>query len=638
MQPQVNLDHILRTHKILLDTSFAMARGFPEFCTTYADIFGPNPILMPSAARRELLKLSRSTNPEKCAAAQKALQTTDAMEHEARLNLRDEPGDSFTDLVIQRVVEQHLLKHDFCVLTNDAGLMQDLYAKLHKHSVKRVKDIVVVKLHGRTHEPVLFSPRAATASSTSAPTAKPFSVASKLAEGIDVPLDVKRRVKTGSSLYTSDGKKVKLERELAHGGEGTVFDIDARADVCKVYHQEKLTVAKEQKVSLMVARQLSEPALCWPIDVVRDSDGVFRGFIMPRARGHSLRETLFVPRLFLEENPSWTRRESVRLAITILERIDCLHGLNVLIGDINELNILMVDQNEVYFVDCDSYQVEGYPCPVGTTNFTAPEIQGHDFRGFLRAKEHELFAVATLLFMILHPGKCPYSHQGGEDGAANIIEGHFPYPLGEDNPSDRVPRGYWRFCWSHLNYGLKKAFYGVFHRDYLLQQRVPLKQWLRLLRRYQAYLRDDRKVVMGPSREPGFDLSILPENFRRLPGKDDFDLDGKTDLEVLTRRLWLRDNRGRRSSSSRPTTTPTPRKGPAAPAAKTRRSSSAWAKTAEVIWALLAGLAGFSWDHKGTLATITGVLILIWIVLSIPSWVYIAMGMVLLYFAVLAAK
>jgi len=91
----------------------------------------------------------------------------------------------------------------------------------------------------------------------------------------------------------------------------------------------------------------------------------------------------------------------VQLAINILERISYLHRLNVLLGDINPLNILVKDENTIYFVDCDSYQIEGFPCAVGTVDFTAPEIQGVDFRTFLRAPEHELFAVATLLFMML---------------------------------------------------------------------------------------------------------------------------------------------------------------------------------------------------------------------------------------------
>lgn len=562
MDAKIDLTRLLRTYKVLLDTSFAMDEGFPDFCRSFVGALDGNRILMPLVGRKELMRLSRHPNRDTSTAAQRALKTTGAMERDGKVEIRHEASDTFNDLVIQRIVEQHLLDHDFCVLTNDVGLMQDIYAKRHKQSVKGIRDVVVIKLHGRTHKPVLFVPNGMTAAAVAPAGVKPFAVASAPAQNIDTRLKARREVGESGVLYGSDGRKTKLEKEIAGGGEGRVFGIAGRSEVVKVYHTDKLTVGLEQKVALITGRRLDDPRVCWPLDVVRDADGVFRGFIMPRARGRSLRETLFVPKLFLRENPHWTRCQSVELGINILESIERLHSLNVLLGDINELNILMVDEEEIYFVDCDSYQVEGYSSPVGTVNFTAPEIQGRDFRTFLRTKEHELFAVATLLFMILLPGKCPYSHQGGEDGAANILEGHFPYPLGEDNPTDGAPLGHWRFCWSHLSYELKAAFYGSFDRGHLLPQRVPVKQWLRLLRKYRYFLSDAGKVFIGPSRQPGFDLCILPENYRRVPNQTEPSENGfNTDLEAVSRRIRLCDNSNRRSergtaAASSPASTP----------------------------------------------------------------------------------
>ncbi|RML94152.1 hypothetical protein APX70_07765, partial [Pseudomonas syringae pv. maculicola] len=64
-------------------------------------------------------------------------------------------------------------------------------------------------------------------------------------------------------------------------------------------------------------------------------------------------------------------------------------------------NLLVTqDSTKLWMVDTDSFQIEGFPCPVGTVNFTAPEIQGVNYGTFMRTKEHELFAVATMLFMI----------------------------------------------------------------------------------------------------------------------------------------------------------------------------------------------------------------------------------------------
>ncbi|MDR1486287.1 MAG: hypothetical protein LBT09_15900 [Planctomycetaceae bacterium] len=169
---------------------------------------------------------------------------------------------------------------------------------------------------------------------------------------------------------------------------------------------------------------------------------------MPKAVGKPLGHHLFHPS-FAKTNLQWNRKHSTQLAITILKKIEYLHSLNILIGDINPMNILVVDEKNVYFVDCDSYQVEDHPCPVGTPVFTAPEIQGKDFKTFLRTKDHELFAVATLLFMIFMPGKAPYGHEGGEGVAENIKQGHFPYCY-KEKATVNAPKGKWKFCWSHL--------------------------------------------------------------------------------------------------------------------------------------------------------------------------------------------
>ena len=121
---------------------------------------------------------------------------------------------------------------------------------------------------------------------------------------------------------------------------------------------------------------------------------------MDKASGRSLQLSVFQPQLFKSLFPNWTKIELTRLALTILKKIGLLHDHNILVGDLNPFNINVVNQNEIYFLDTDSFQIDNYPCPVGTIDFTAPEIQGVNFTSFLRKKEHEYYAIATLLFMI----------------------------------------------------------------------------------------------------------------------------------------------------------------------------------------------------------------------------------------------
>ena len=72
-------------------------------------------------------------------------------------------------------------------------------------------------------------------------------------------------------------------------------------------------------------------------------------------------------------------------------------------------------------------------------------------------------SVATLLFMLMLPGKTPYAQKGGEDPITNIKNMDFSYPCG-DKSNKKTPDGPWGYCWSHLPYKLKEAFYETFQK------------------------------------------------------------------------------------------------------------------------------------------------------------------------------
>jgi DNA-binding helix-hairpin-helix protein with protein kinase domain len=321
--------------------------------------------------------------------------------------------------------------------------------------------------------------------------------------------------------------------------EGTSF-------VCKIYENDKLTQGRKEKIELMQTKQIPDALhICFPRAAVYDTSGTFRGFTMPRAEGKPLAHGLFHPS-FTRTNPLWNRKHSTQLAITILEKIQFLHELNILIGDINPSNMLVKDEKNVYFVDCDSYQIGGFPCPVGMDTFIAPEIQSQNFNNILRTKQHELFAVATLLFMIFMPGKAPYGHEGGGGVKENIKRGLFPYAKGERH-SVNVPKGPWRYCWSHLSKPIKEAFDRCFHAEHRGKPRVEIDEWLQLMRRYLRSL--EWGGYVGPQIRAGFDLSIFPENLQRVvkTANDEVRPDGKMDVgdrfEPLPPRMGCRTDR-----------------------------------------------------------------------------------------------
>ncbi|NMC21136.1 MAG: hypothetical protein GYA33_12050 [Thermogutta sp.] len=570
---------VLKSHKILVDTCFLMHRNFDKFLTDYAPVFEHNQLLIPRRVVQELQKIEKKRD-HRLQTARAALQSVENAVSRGLAQLRGEQSDDRTiaDNVISRVVEQHVTQHDIVVLTNDFDLKEWIYSKKQagcfgsRHSLLVVRfdpQLGTARIWGRDGNTRGGNPGLPPGRTTrpvqrfrlpvNPNVAHPFARTTTLEPGLETSLSAKEDVERTGIVYNKlDEKPVRLANKLGSGGEGTVYETDQAGVLCKIYHKSRLTKGTQGKIELMASRKVAHPGICWPLAAVNDSQGVFRGFLMPRASGEPLGHGLFIPTVWLAKYPTWTRRESVRLAIRILEAIQYLHRMGVLLGDINPMNILVASENSVFFVDCDSFQIQGFPCPVGSINFVAPEIQGQDFSKFLRTLEHELFAVATLLFMIMMPGKPPYSHQGGADGAANIQKMHFPYPLGEKS-SAGAPEGAWRFCWSHLTRPLKEAFHQSFHADFRGQPRVPVQTWLRLFRDYELILSKDMAVFRGPTPQYGFDLSILPQNFRYVEGKGrPLPTGGETDLQRSVRRMAATSRVVASSSGSQPQRQRTP--------------------------------------------------------------------------------
>jgi len=312
----------------------------------------------------------------------------------------------------------------------------------------------------------------------------PFALSSAPIAEPDGPVVVHRLPSSGETVRTPAGRRILLGARVNAGGEGVIFETPAPAEVCKIYHRDKLTRHRRRKIELMVSRKIERPGLCWPTEIVLNDAGEFVGYVMPRASGRTVQSSMFVKPVLERTFPQWKRRDLVSLCIAFLEHIRFLHDLNIIVGDINPLNLLVTeDSSRIYMVDADSFQVEHFPCPVGTVNFTAPELQGTHYGKYLRSKEHELFAVATMIFMFLHPGKPPYSQQGGGSPMDNIKAMDFPYRFVKDEESycgKNAPQGPWQRIWSNLPYPVRETF----HNTFRLNRRTSVDEWIKVLRRY----------------------------------------------------------------------------------------------------------------------------------------------------------
>jgi len=261
---------------------------------------------------------------------------------------------------------------------------------------------------------------------------------------------VSLNAQNGCILHTQKGEEIKLGPVLGEGCEGTVFMTYSHY-VAKIYKPRKLSSRKLTKLQALLDKKLYCPGVCLPKALLYNLKNEFVGYLMDRAEGEKIRYFYQIDSL-REKFPHWNRTDLVKLCIAILKKIDYLHGKGIVLGDINLDNILVKTPEDVYLVDCDSYQVGEYPCPVGTIQYTPPELQNKGpYDTYLRSVGNENFAVAVLLFSLMVTGQMPYGWEDDERARQKIVNMEFAYPIGQ--------------VWNRLPEFLREAFLNTFQKD-----------------------------------------------------------------------------------------------------------------------------------------------------------------------------
>lgn len=276
--------------------------------------------------------------------------------------------------------------------------------------------------------------------------------------------------KAGDLLYTrsdfteKDAPVQLVGVPLAAGGEGILYRVRLENMVAKLYHPDKLTVGRKQKLEYMVAHNPRIRNVCWPTHLLYNEAREFVGFLMPRAPRDAYpfqRSVLQLDKPSVQKVtlPGWGRLDLARTARAVAQLAAALHEKNVLIGDVNDNNFMVdpEDSSAVCLVDCDSFQVGGYPCPVGVEEYTHPEVidlQEAAGGSVLREEWQEDYSLAILIFRILTLGREPFDTSG--DLLRAMREKRF---LSEENStqSDKLIRK--NIPWK-MEEGFKNAFAG----------------------------------------------------------------------------------------------------------------------------------------------------------------------------------
>lgn len=323
------------------------------------------------------------------------------------------------------------------------------------------------------------------------------------------PIDTKRIAalqipKVGEQLSCNIAGKshtVRLHKELGKGGEAIVYEIDSdnlpANFIAKIY-QNKKDEGKEvaypaytlDKLKSFCKAKLQNPYndyIAMPRALLYNNKKECIGFLMQKAQGFPIDRILSGGKM--RERCGYgnvTMTHLLKICRNFLILLNYLHSKRVLVGDINPHNIMINTQCEVFLIDCDSYQVGRYPCPVATPDFLHPRHRKNDMKETLRDMNDECYAMSVLLFQILTLGCHPYTCIGDaerEDNAKNMRFVYAPRELGGDE--SLIPKGAKKF-WSRMPKEIQNYFSHTFAKNgkyakenYMLKP----KDWLKVIQK-----------------------------------------------------------------------------------------------------------------------------------------------------------
>ncbi|MEH2123115.1 helix-hairpin-helix domain-containing protein [Nostoc sp.] len=217
----------------------------------------------------------------------------------------------------------------------------------------------------------------------------------------------------------STGKSITLLGEpIADSGEGKVWRTNHNGYLAKIYHSQ--TPERVQKLAVMIAHRPKEPnshlnhiSFAWPKSVLKDAQGDCVGFLMPEIKEAKELIDVYNPskRKALKLDIDWRFLHTT--ALNIASIIEAIHISGYILGDIKQQNILVNDRALPSIIDTDSFQVRNpvngkiYRCPVGSPDYTPPELIDKDFFSIDQTEVHDRFRLAVIIYQLLF-GETPF--------------------------------------------------------------------------------------------------------------------------------------------------------------------------------------------------------------------------------------
>ncbi|MFN7928919.1 MAG: hypothetical protein U0Y68_13420 [Blastocatellia bacterium] len=282
---------------------------------------------------------------------------------------------------------------------------------------------------------------------------------------------------------------IQLGQAIGRGGEGVVYAIEGQNDrVAKIYSTQP-EIRKVQKLVAMA--EAGTPALlriaAWPIDLLADNKGNVQGFIMPRIVARRDIHELYSPKSRSEAFPEANFRFLSHVGANIARAFAVVHEHGQVLGDVNHGNLLVGSDGTVMLIDCDSFQIgigpNAFTCDVGVPLFTAPELQGRNFRNLLRSPNHDLFGLAVLLFHLLYMGRHPFAgrYSGVGDMPIEKAIAEYRFAYGPDRITKGMERPPGTIALEILGSEIAQNFTNAFSQFGSSGSRPDAKKWVTTL-------------------------------------------------------------------------------------------------------------------------------------------------------------
>lgn len=318
----------------------------------------------------------------------------------------------------------------------------------------------------------------------------------------------------GEYVKSANGKEMyRLVRPVMTDSVSITYSTDKPEYFVKIYTERALAIdIFRNKAELMVSKQPTIKNVCWPKDTVVNTENQFCGIVVPASAGVQLSQVIMNGGI-TKNLPGWNKTHICLLALTLLDAITEMHKKGILFGCLNPATVYFSPNNpgKVYFVDVDNWQIEGYPASSKNITFTPPEAvdQTNPFK--LYTLDQDYYQVAVLTYLLMMPGKFPYSKRRDSNVAEAIKERAFPFSFGSARRSEDAerPSGVWRIVWDHLPYKMCEAFFNAFSyngKNSKPGSRIKTQYWRRLVEEYANYLKTDAAVASRP---------LFPETYRR---------------------------------------------------------------------------------------------------------------------------